>query len=1397
MSDRVLFTDESAVMQRELPSPAKGRWQPLRSGLLNLYRFDYEEFWFEDGHLLLKGNNGTGKSRVLALQLPFLLDGDTSSERVEPDADPAKKMEWNLLLGVHPERTGYTWLEFGRRTATGAAAGEDQFLTIGCGLSAVAGRGTVNRWYFVTSQRVGRELFLQAKSGQALSRERLVEEIGARGRVFTTAVEYRQAIDQALFKLGAQRYDALVDLLIKLRQPKLSRNLDAQVLSKALSEALPPLSPNILADVAESFRTLESDRAMLETFTAAQRGVEQFLTDYARYVKIAARRRADDVRKAQAAYEQALRNLRRAETERDAADADVRALTARLEALAIDEQRAEATVQALQNSPQMADAKALERAKHTVNEREYEAGTAKDELRHAERLRDESEQRLRAERERTARTRTELEGQTHRALECATHAALETDHRKAVHAAGLPEPADLQALPDARRRLDEALSKRAQAIAHLRNLNRKVDSDHQALNLAKQLQDNIASQLDEALERQRQAYATRDQAAIDLFDGYRAWAKNVTELAPADADTLDEAFQAWAESGSGQSPVTAAVHAAELDATRRFAALKEQCDQRLSAADAELTELRNVYDSLQAGRHEPPPPPHTRDPNSRRTRPGAPLWLLCDFAPQVEESARSGLEAALEAAGLLDAWVTPDGRLLASGEQDTVIVAGTSPLAPEGQRLDQMLIPAIDRAAAQTAGMRDETVQAVLQHIGASAGAGQVWVDASGCWQVGPLHGAYSKPNAEHIGHGAREARRRQRLAELAVAIDTAEQSLAGLQRDKAAVVERERTMRGEVATAPRDDELRQSLAALATASQEVGRQREQLVEADHSVAEQTRVWQQSSEQRTRDATDLGIAAWIERLDELHEALQAYRYAISELWSKMELHLVAREVLTRAVAHAQEAADEAALRAARWQETLGKAQSAAENYRVLQESIGAAVEEILQRLDEAKQRYNEVRRARGSCTDQRSEQQTQLAVAQRDVDNFTATRDQDAVGRDTAVSQLKAFAATRLLPLAARGIAEDDLAAGASTTRVVDAARVLETELTDVAFDEPAWERSQNAIYKRTEELKTSLSAQGYQPEAGTEAGVFVVSMPFLGRTLTMLALQEALTDEVNSRKLLLNAKEREILENHLIGEVALHLHELLHNAEALVQRMNDELRKRPTSAGMQLRFVWRPADDAPPGMADARKRLLRADGTWSPAEREALGSFLQQRIQEVRAANAVGTWQDHLAEALDYRGWHFFDVERNQDSQWKRLTKRTHGTGSGGEKAIALTIPQFAAAAAHYATADHSAPRLILLDEAFVGVDADMRRKCMGLLEAFDLDFVMTSEREWGCYDTLPGLAIYHLSSRAGIDAVHVTRWVWNGRERRQSQPLLPSATRPDPDSTSPGGNNGDPESS
>ncbi len=97
-------------------SPLKTRWQPLRGGLINLFKYEDQIFRYENGRLLLRGNNGSGKSRVLALQLPFLFDGDLSPYRVEPDRDPAKRMEWHLLNG---SPRAANWLHMARIRAAG------------------------------------------------------------------------------------------------------------------------------------------------------------------------------------------------------------------------------------------------------------------------------------------------------------------------------------------------------------------------------------------------------------------------------------------------------------------------------------------------------------------------------------------------------------------------------------------------------------------------------------------------------------------------------------------------------------------------------------------------------------------------------------------------------------------------------------------------------------------------------------------------------------------------------------------------------------------------------------------------------------------------------------------------------------------------------------------------------------------------------------------------------------------------------------------------------------------------------------------------------------------------------------------------------------------------------
>ena len=60
------------------------RWKMNRIGFVNFWLYDEEDFQFEDGRLLLRGQNGSGKSITTQSFIPFILDGDRTPSRLDP-----------------------------------------------------------------------------------------------------------------------------------------------------------------------------------------------------------------------------------------------------------------------------------------------------------------------------------------------------------------------------------------------------------------------------------------------------------------------------------------------------------------------------------------------------------------------------------------------------------------------------------------------------------------------------------------------------------------------------------------------------------------------------------------------------------------------------------------------------------------------------------------------------------------------------------------------------------------------------------------------------------------------------------------------------------------------------------------------------------------------------------------------------------------------------------------------------------------------------------------------------------------------------------------------------------------------------------------------------------------
>ncbi|MDX2941644.1 MULTISPECIES: TIGR02680 family protein [Streptomyces] len=1353
----------TALPGPELPAPAPGRWRPLRIGLVDLFHYDVEEFWFRDGRLLLRGNNGTGKSKVLALTLPFLLDGDLSARRVEPDGDPGKRMEWNLLLGgahPHPERLGYTWIEFGRLDA---GSGETHFRTLLCGLKAVAGRGVARHWFAVTSQRIGAGLDLLDATGTALSRDRLAEAVGGHGMVYDTAKAYRRAVDEALFGLGERRYGALVDLLIQLRQPQLSKRPSEAALSRALTEALPPMDQAVVADAAEAFRSLDEEKEELRAAREAEQASSAFLDHYRRYARLASRRRARLPRREHARYENLQRELARAQADRDQASAEREEAAAR--GTALDERAARLAAQdaTLRSRPEMRDARALDRAAEDASRTAADLKRAEADRRTAAEAHTRVLGRLATADNRLTAAREALDGIRDRVAESAAAARLD-----------LPRT---EGAPDAvlRREADEATASRRRAVEHVTELVTRAEQAEERHRAARLRVDEADEEVVHGEERLAGAQENVALAGRALVKAVRERLSRCVELRVPGLPAVLDAVQDWASSVDGPLPARTAASEAHRAAASRLADRAAGLAHREAATAERLRQAMEEMTALETGGERGPAAPQTRTPGVRDQGPGAPLWRLVDFRPHVTETDRAGLEAALEASGLLDAWVRPDGSVVAADGHDVML----DPVGLLGEAgLDRALCPAVDPVDAGATAVGEETVARLLASIGLAAGdadgagasweaGGHTWVCADGRFRVGALTGSWAKDSAQYVGEGAREQARRVRVGELRAEIDDLTAERERLVEESHAVAGRRSVLDAELAALPGDDDLRHAHARVTAAAEAVRRAHARRDERAAELAP-------AAERADRAATELADTAVALNLPADHTALGAVRQALADhtallaaLWPALRERAEAERAVTgerEETSRAELLVSELAERAT---DAARVAAAADEHLTTLRSTVGAAVAGLQRQLEETAEAARACEHEQRQARAEHGDADRRASRAEGRIERLTEDVTEATAAREEAVAALQRFTATGLLAVALPDIDVPDDGGGTwAATPAVALARAVESRLSSIDDTDAAWERVQKRLSEEFGRLQDALSRHGHTATARPSEDGMRVDIVYQGRERAVPELAEALAVEVAELTRILSAREREILQTHLITEVAGTLQELIGAAERQVAAMNRELEERPTSTGMKLRLVWRASRRAPQGLAQARERLRQSADAWSPEDRVAVGAFLQEQIAHRQADDDAGSWLEDLTAALDYRSWHEFGVERHQHGKWVPAT----GPASGGERVLAASVPLFAAASSHYASAGGAhAPRLVTLDEAFAGVDDDSRAKCLGLLRAFDLDVVMTSEREWACYPQVPGIAIAQLARVDDIDAVLVTRWEWDGSERRR----------------------------
>ncbi|MGN5239464.1 TIGR02680 family protein [Rhodococcus sp. SJ-3] len=1381
-------SSDAPVLDAATSSPHPHRWKLSRAGIVNVWHYLDTEFTLSDGRMILRGTNGSGKSRALEMLLPFLLDAD----RKRMDATGAGKVDLDELMrigaGGQNNRIGYLWLELSR---------PDGVLTIGAYVrySATAHRSEVH--FFTSDTRVGTDLPLVDEHRVPLSRDDLAARIGP-DRITRSPEEHRDTVRTLVFGLdgdsGRDRYTGLLQLLHTLRSPDVGNRIDEGRLPQILSDALPPLNENMLASAGDRLDLLGESRAAQTRLESSLTRVRQFHAVYRRYA-------ADLLRASADVAAQTADRVARTRAELDEAEAEVADLDAQVAAADTRLSERRDQLAELDRAIRGLESHALFRHADDLAQRTLAVdalGRAADlAMHHAEQARD----RESLEAARADTHLADLDVTVAGASEMLAAAKLRLT-TAAVTADTLPERIRL----DIRRLQDhsEPVRTRREAVAEtivrptvaqVRLLpegceDARVAADHAAA-AARRRRDQASRRLVEArrlelaergvrdaeaeaeraahdaereiLERDAAARAL-DDATLDLEHRWRAWftSERTTTLLPhldQHGAALMQRLVDAVESLSGDDPDPAATDAVltELVALTRTATPGDlgittgtgTAESGSTAESHTATEsvLRSALleerQRLDPGSEGPAMAPW------RSLQSGVPLWRAVDFVDTLGDDDRAGIESGLLAAGLLTATVDGEGRLRASSGQILVSPRGEPPLRP----LSTVLQPD------PTSEAPVEAVASVLSAIGFEDASAFASVSRDGRWHNGVLRGRHTAEAPGFIGEAARsrnEAARRTRLDEI-------DGELVRLD-----LVEQRQSVDNRVAPRPRD-ELDAHLSSAPTAHalhRAYARSRAHAEHALRRTEAAARARDRAGALRSRWAADLeshrsacahfalpiGVAdldAVVVACAEADTACTTLARGIGDVLADYARFGGSARAVTESAELRARAEHEAE---SRWHEWHERAAVIAAQTQAVDIAVADLAEELRSSETERARTDEKCRRTLAHREQLGKAVAAAMQQASAARERLTRHREELEVAAGTLGAQLAIPALSAAADVVGGPIAHLD------AHHVREAADALLTALPR------ATDTGENRILAALQRFDREISEE-IDIEHTVESGAHVVRLSGTGPDTTPTGVLAHLTARVEEGRAALSQREHDVFTGFVLGGVADELRRRITQAENLIAAMNESLADSRTSHGIGVRIGWHPVRED----ADAaRITELLTGSARSIEDSDDLIELLRHRVEVSHGTDPSAGYAAHLSRALDYRAWHTIDVTiiGPEPDQERRISKRAKI--SQGETRFVSYVALFAAADGYLSGLPDTdlALRMVLLDDAFAKIDEPTIGELMGLLVRQDIDFVMTGHALWGCVPQVPALDIYEVR-RLGDSSAVTTRVHWDGRSR------------------------------
>ncbi|MCM3294008.1 TIGR02680 family protein [Paenibacillus sp. MER 180] len=1351
------------------------RWQMSRAGILNFWYYDEEEFHFEEGRMILRGANGSGKSVTMQSFIPLVLDGDKRPERLDPFGSRDRKLEYYLLGDEekgHTDRTGYLWLEFYH-------SDKEIYKTIGIGIRARRGAAQLGFWGFLLEdgRRVNydfwlydNKMWLERGSKIPLNRKELTDLIDSGGQVVQEQSSYREMVNKALF--GFQDLDSFKDLLkllLELRSPKLSKDFKPSSMYEILTKALPPLTEEELGPLSDVIEDMDQITDQLEELRIHVDELEKLSEKYSEYNRFLLKVHAEQVLSKFEACQQ---------LEKQVTELKQQVIELKEEQLnmntSIEQGKArlgtvEAELDILNRSEVIEKGRELERAEELLKE--------------------------------TLRQLSDIVKRKNKNV-MALH-QIENDIERAkgkLNILDQEQHETVEELEDFARIIEF----REHDIYHRTWTHGLLEDEQWARNWFKDL-DRHKDKLEVALKiarEEREAYRAASEAEIRLGEIHRDRSKAEEELTVQDKrleiekEKIREHLILWQQQLT-QLPVDGEALRDALRALSSITSKSRQFDQvRQVAIQAhehrnqeflqQMLQLQHDKKELIEDRHklefeleqwkskkEPEPKQTerrkaTRDQREKST--GSPLYAVCEFKDDLTDDEQACLEETLEQAGLLDAWIYPNGQVSILDQEKGEEVWIETIDSFHGTTLASVL----QATPSQESGLSQEDVQAALTSIGWGNENAQnekgFLVIGNGSFRLGALTGqGFAKPRAEYIGIETRLRTKQLAMAQLESDIQQLINEISDTNNQLVRLEENNKVLKFELESFPDDVGLQVEIDTFIQFSYRL----KEIMNQEHKVEQ-----------------------WYKEKMTTLRALQLKLTEHTVEWSLLKGEKQIKEALDSCMTYRNH---------------ISVLQSSCLRYREISQHLSNQVDQQTNLLLEIEEDEFQQK-----TTDEKKEKHTaQVGQLKKLIAELGIEKIHEEI---VALKQEKTTLLDRFnildekMKLLIANLASKEATLKIYLGQLTECQKEFEYTVELWKFEiqfahVPKWKEAfdqlmdVSGIIKICRQMKKEYSSQfgiKTKERIGNELQQeyttirnnlrdYVLDSVFLpsGRIvitsnrdrmnpMTPSTLLDELVMQRDEQHALLTEKDRQLYEEIIIGSVGKAIRHRIHRAYDWTKQMKELMSQRNTSSGLQLSLEWEPKAPETDAQLDTKslvELLLRDAHRMEDEEIELVIGHFRKRILLAKhfAEQEHGALRRYIYDLLDYRSWFEFKLNYRKGAQtgYKELTDPKFNVLSGGEKAMAMYIPLFAATYSRYNDASEDAPKIISLDEAFAGVDDANMRDMFHLLTDMGFDYIMTSQVLWGCYDTVPRLAIYEIYRPKDINVVTLFHYRWNGKSK------------------------------